>query len=187
MKTLATVYVVAVALLLASCGGEPPVEQTTEALGTPHFVVGPDPEWSYQYTCPGNPTRWTMHLTPDVAVSSPLVATSVQLDSEAYRAPGMVSLAGFTEALTNDMDGPYHIAYNTRQTVACFVRENTVQGDCSNRVGIAPYGIWIYAAGERADYPRGLAVITMDPVYGGDGLYDSVGRCSMQKQIALPL
>jgi hypothetical protein len=170
----------------AACGG-PPVEQTAEALGTPHFVVGPDPEWSYQYTCPGNPTPFVMRLTPDVAVSSPLVATTVQLDSSSYRAAGTTSLAGFTEALTNGMDGPYHVAYTTHQTVACFVRENTVQGDCSNLVTIPPYGIWIYAAGERPDYPRGVAAVVMDPNYGGDGLYDSVGRCSVRKQILLPL
>ncbi len=84
----------------------------------------------------------------------------------------------------NAMDGSYHVAYNggpwgytenvcihTWWHPACMLGS------------IPPYGFWLYAKGERPDYPNGVQIVTIDAVHPSP----ADGACNGRMQFVVPL
>jgi hypothetical protein len=72
-------------------------------------------------------------------------------------------VAGFMQMQTAT-DGPWHVLYNTQPITGYFATNPDAIG--GKFATIPAYGIWIYAPGERADYPNGAEVVTLDLFQG---------------------
>lgn len=62
--------------------------------------------------------------------------------------------------MSETYDGPYNVAYNT-QAISVTI-EHGNDGAVLGTQTIPAYGLWIYQAGQRPDYPAGVYVFTID-------------------------
>lgn len=93
------------------------------------------------------------------------------------------------------MDGPYHVLVNEWVTGAGMwphpISTGTpVTGEWTTYpVSIPAYGLWIYAANERADYPNGVAVLVLDPLNNPVNTTpnSTQGRCASERQFIFSL
>ena len=145
-----------------SCGGT--VESVKGAL-TGAWTVGPvRGPWGAPFRCPLQPfftPAWQFAGVPNTIATTP-AQTRLDLIPESYNGTyGNVTLTMSQQFLTEAMDGPYHVLYNTSQLLG-YINNAAHPTGQSLKVLIPAYGIWIYAAHERSDYPQGAEVITFD-------------------------
>lgn len=84
--------------------------------------------------------------------------------------------------LANGMDGLYHVAYNNVPYTESVCMTTLWHSQCM-LVTIPAYGTWIYAKGERADFPYGVQIITIDPQQPDP----ANGACNQRLQFIVPL
>ncbi len=100
-----------------------------------------------------------------------------------------------TLPMVETMDGPYHLLTNPWPTGAgMWLNPNTTGIPVSNNwlkfpTEIPQYGLVIYAANERADYPNGVAVLSLDPAYNPINTTSSAyqGRCGSRRTFVFSL
>jgi hypothetical protein len=160
--------------IAASCG-HGSVESSQGAL-TGAYTVGPvQGTWGSPYRCPLQSIftpAWQFAGVPDTIASTP-AKTQFDLRSSSFTSVGNVTMSSAQFFLVEAMDGPYHVLYNDSSFVG-YINDAAHPTGTSLQVSVPPYGIWIYAAHERSDYPQGVEVITFDSIAGGAGRADGV-------------
>ena len=200
MKCMKRIVLGCAALAIVGCGGPPAgpdictvnpiaygcsLEKTEGAVANGFVQGGRLLHPAYNYLCDGQLNTFDTTASTTGFVSGTLSIWSTKFLPVAWAnpLPTRVSLkakSSFTDlAMTPAMDGPYHVLYNAGASVQYgLVSGSQPTGDPNLEPVIIPaYGIWIYAPGERPDYPQGAEVVTWDPdpsvpFHSGDG------RCS---------
>lgn len=149
--------------IAASCG-HGNVESVQEAL-TGSYTVGPvQGPWGTPFRCPLQPVftpQWQFAGVLNTIATTP-AQTRLDLLAASYNGTfGNVTLTMSQQFLTEAMDGPYHVLYNTAQLLG-YINDAAHPTGKSLTVIIPAYGIWIYATHERSDYPQGAEIVTFD-------------------------
>lgn len=151
----------------ASCGG--PSELVQSALLGNYTTGVLAKEWG-SYRC--NPIEllpWRMIGESALGFTNAGDMAITFFEADVINRIGLLTMVTPTVVkLTEAMDGPYHVIYNTAQANAFINDVHDTQPVLPHtgfiQVTIPPYGIWIYARGERTDYPNGVMVVTFDSI-----------------------
>ncbi len=188
------------ALSVVGCGGEPPAADVT-ANSSALYSFGPnDKNVGFGYLWCAHqgfhiPFGSRMTVVPQSwggIYAADTYAVYFSKNSNDY-----ISLASSAIPLHTSMDGSYHILTNDVGGGVAGMQEpneasyTTPDGLwVAHPVEIPTNGIVIYAAGERTDFPNGVAFVTLDPnsnVESPPVPENGRGRCSYRQTFTVPL
>lgn len=167
--------------LSASCDG--PSEMVKSALSGNYTTGYLFKEWGQYHCSPLEVLPWVMKGESSFGLTNAGdMAIHFFLNWDATKGLGSLTMVTPNNVnLTEAMDGPWHVLYNTAPASADI---NPKHGEGSFlEVTIPPYGIWIYARGERPDYPNGVMVVTFDSIVP----YPENGICGGRQQFVVSM